>query len=301
MKKKVALVIVAVLVLASFAMLAGNAKAESSETVVLDYSRYIAPSTSTLASATGDLIVVGEIQNIGANIIENMTVQGTALGANGQTLAVTTSIAFVYYMAPGQKAPFYLDFTAQSSQTQDLTWIPSISQLEFTFPSIVHANMSQYSDAKVVHEMNFTDNSGLYVIRGILENDGGLVDQDPWVVTTFYNASGSVIGLNYTNFLTDTLSPNGGVPFYATPVDNDTQLTSQIANYAFQVDSLTLTNSLPTSSPTSTPTSSGSTSPAGQIPILPILIVVVLVVVALVALMLFRSRKKPLPPPPPTE
>jgi hypothetical protein len=203
-------------------------------------------------------------------------------------------------MAPGQRAPFYLDFTAQSSQTQDLTWIPSVSQVVFTFPSVVHANTRQYSDAKVVHEINYTDNSGLYVIRGIVENDGGLVDQNPWVVTTFYNASGSVIGLNYTNFLTDTLSPNGGVPFYATPVDNDTQLTSQIVSYAFQVDSLTLTNSS-TSSPTSTPTSSGSASPAGQIPILPIVIVVVLVAVALVALMLFRSRRKPLPPPPPTE
>ena len=300
MKKIVAFVIIAALVLAAFTVLAGNVKAESSETIVLTYSRYIAPSTSTLASAPGDLIVVGELQNIGPNIIENMTVQGTAIGANGQTLAVTTSIAFVYYMAPGQRAPFYLDFTAQSSQTQDLTWIPSVSQVVFTFPSVVHANTRQYSDAKVVHEINYTDNSGLYVIRGIVENDGGLVDQNPWVVTTFYNASGSVIGLNYTNFLTDTLSPNGGVPFYATPVDNDTQLTSQIVSYAFQVDSLTLTNSS-TSSPTSTPTSSGSASPAGQIPILPIVIVVVLVAVALVALMLFRSRRKPLPPPTPTE
>ena len=288
------------MVLAAFTVLAGNVKAESSETVVLTYSQYIAPSTSTLASAPGDLIVVGEVQNIGPNIIENMTVQGTALGANEQPLGVTTSIAFVYYMAPGQKAPFYLDFTVQSGQTQDLTWIPSVSQVRFTFPSVVHASMRQYSDAKVVYETNYTDNSGLYVIRGVVENNGTLVDQKPWVVTTFYNASGSVIGLNYTNFLTDTLSPNGGVQFFATPVDNDTQLTSQITQYAFQVDSLTLTNST-TSTPTPPPTSSGSTAPSGQILILPIVIVVVLVVVALVALMLFRSRRRPLPPPPPTE
>ena len=158
--------------------------------------------------------------------------------------------------------------------------------------------MRQYADAKVVHDMNYTDSSGLYVIRGIVENDGSLVAEKPWVVTTFYDASGTVVGLNFTNFLTDALSPNGGALFFATPADNNTQLTSEIKNYSFQVDSLTLTNSTSSTSPT--PTSTG-TSPTGQIPTLPIVIVVVLVVVAIVALMLFRSSRKPLPPPPPTE
>ncbi len=102
-------------------MLAGNVKAQSSEVTVITYSQYVAPSTATIALAPGDLIVVGEVRNIGANIVDNVTVQGTALGANGQTLAITSSQAFVYYMAPGQKAPFYLDFTAQSSSTQDLS------------------------------------------------------------------------------------------------------------------------------------------------------------------------------------
>jgi hypothetical protein len=301
LKKIIAIVIIAALVLAAFTALAGNVKADTSEVTVITYSQYVAPSTATIAFAPGDLIVVGELRNIGANIIGNVTVQGTALSANGQTLAITSSQAFVYYMAPGQKAPFYLDFTAQSSQTQDLSWVPSVTHVLVTVTSVTNVNQRQYADAKVTYDINYTDASGLYVVRGTVENTGNLVAQQPWVVTTFYDASGTVVGLNFTNFLASSLSPNGGLLFFAVPADNDTQVTSKIKNYSFQVDSLTLT---PSTSPStsSTPTSSGSTSPTGQIPILPIIIVAVLVVVAAVALVLFRNRRKmPLPPPPPKE
>jgi hypothetical protein len=300
LKKTAVILLIVALILAAFTLLAGNVNAQSSAVTVTTHSQYVAPSTTTMAVAPGDLVVVGEVRNIGATVVGNVTVQGTALSANGQTLAITSSQAFVYYMAPGQKAPFYLDFTAQSSSTQDLSWVPSVSQVIVSVTSVQDAGKSQYKDLSVDYDMNFTDDSGLYVVRGTIVNTGSLVAEDPWIVTTFYDASGTVIGLNYTNFLTTTLSPNGGVLFFAVPADNDTQLTSKIRGYSFQIDSLTLTDT-PTYSPTSTPTSSGSNSPAGQIPILPIVIVVVLVVVAFAALMLFRSHKKPLPPPPPTE
>jgi hypothetical protein len=300
LKKIISILIISVLVLAAFTMIAGNVKAQSGEVSVLTYSQYIAPASSTLAVSPGDLIVVGELRNIGSNIIGNVTVQGTALGANGQTLAVTSSQAFVYYMKSGQKAPFYLDFTAGSSQTQDLSWVPSVSHVLVSVTSVQNVNQRQYEGAKVTYDMNYTDHAGLYVVRGTVVNEGGLIAQQPWVVTTFYDASGTVVGLNFTNFLTSTLSTNGGVLFFAVPADNNTDVTSKIKNYSFQVDSLTFDNSIITSSPTSTASDSGSS--ADQIPILPIAIVLVLVVIALAALMLFRSRKKmPLPPPPPTE
>ena len=286
------------MVLAAFTVISGNVKAQSSEVIVETYSQYVAPSTSTLALSPGDLIVVGELRNIGPSIVNNVTVQGTALSASGQTLAQTTSQAFTYYMVPGGKAPFYLDFYAQSSSTQDLSWVPSVSRVVITVTQVQNVNQLQYAGMNVDYNMNYTDDSGLYVVRGTIVNNGSLVVDDPWVVTTFYDASGTVVGLNYTNFLTTTLSPNGGVLFFATPADNNTEITSKIVNYSFQVDSLTLTNSTLTSP---TPTSSGSASPTGQIPILPIVIVLVLVIVAIAALMLFRNRKKPLPPPPPTQ
>jgi hypothetical protein len=298
LKKILAVIIIAALFLSTFTLLAGNVKADASELTVLTYSQYVAPSTSTLASAPGDLIVVGELRNIGANIVGNVTVQGTALSANGQTLAVTSSQAFTYCMLPGQKAPFYLDFAAQSSSTQDLSWIPSVDHVLISVSTVQDVSKAQYADVKVVYDMNYTDSSGLYVVRGTVANTGSVVDEQPWVVTTFYDATGTVVGLNFTDYLTTTLSPNGGALFFATPADNNTALTSKIKSYSFQVDSLTLTNS-PTS--TSTPTPTGSASPAGQIPILPIIIVVALIAIVVVALLLFRTKRKMPLPPPPTE
>lgn len=298
--------IIAALFLASFTMLAGNVKADNtSEVLVVSSSRYVASSTSTLALAPGDLIVVGEIRNIGTNVIGNVTVQGTAMSASGQTLAITSSQAFVYYLSPGHNAPFYLDFTAQSSSTQDLSWVASVNLVTVSVTSVTDVprgiNSTQYDELNVVHASNYTDPStGVYFIRGVVENDGPMIAESPWVVTTFYDATGTVIGFNYTDFLAPSLSPNGGLLFYAAVADNNTQITNEIAHYTFQVDSLTLTNL--TASTTPTPTSGGSSSPAGQFPILPIVLVVVLVVLVVVALMLFRTRKKsPLPPPPPTQ
>ena len=107
--------------------------------------------------------------------------------------------------------------------------------------------------------------------------------------------------MNFTNYLISSLSPGGAYLFFATPVDNNTALTSQITDYTCQIDSLTLASGSSTSTPTSTPTA--STAPTNQFSTLFVaIIVVVLVVVVIAALIVVRRGKKiPLPPPPPTE
>ena len=307
MKKIVTIVIIAALVLAAFIALAGNVKADStSEATVVSYSRYIAPSNPTFGGPQGvqpgDLIVVGEVKNVGGNVITNVTVQGIALDGNGQTLATSRTQAFVYYMLPSQKSPFYLDFGASSSSTQDLSWVSSVNSITVTVTSVQDTNARQYAGISLVSNVNYTDYSGVYIVRGTIENTGNQIAAQPWAVTTFYNAAGTVISMNFTNYLISSLSPGGAYLFFATPVDNNTALTSQITDYTCQIDSLTLANSASsTSTPTST--STASTSPASQFPTLLVaIIVVVLVVVIIAALMLVRRGKKlPLPPPPPTE
>ena len=86
------------------------------------------------------MIVVGEVENVGSNIIGNVTVQGIAFSSNGQELAITTTQAFVYHMLPGQKAPFYLDFNAASSTTDDLSWVPSVSSVSVSVTSVTDTN-----------------------------------------------------------------------------------------------------------------------------------------------------------------
>jgi hypothetical protein len=306
LKKTIVVVILAALTLAAFSMLpAPNVRAAASEAQVLSYSWYVAPSGTLMAAEAGDLIVVGEVQNIGSNVIGNVTVEGTALSSTGQTLATTSVQAFVYHMLPGQKAPFYLDFTAQSSTSQDLSWVSSVSTITVSVSSVDDTYERQYTGLTIPNpggNTSYIDSNGTYTVYGTFVNTGNQAAVDPWVVATFYNASGTVIGLNYTEYLISSLPPGDPVRFFATPADNTALLSSEIASYSLQIDSLTMTNST-SSSPTSSPTASSSTSTA-QLPTLPIVVVVVVVVVVIAALMLLRKRQKlppPPPPPPPTE
>jgi hypothetical protein len=84
LKRIITFVLVAALILAAFTVLSlPSVKADASEARVVDYSWYIAPSSGILAENAGDLVVVGEIQNVGTHIIQNATVSGTALSNFG--------------------------------------------------------------------------------------------------------------------------------------------------------------------------------------------------------------------------
>ena len=297
------MVIIAVLVLAAFSILSmQSVKASASEATVLSYSWYVAPSTTVIASEPGDFIVVGEVENVGSNIIGNVTVEGTAFNSTGQELASTTTQAFVYDMLPGQKAPFYLDFTAASSTTDDLSWVSSVSCVSVTVTSVTDTNATQYSGLTIPTggSSPYIPGNGSYIVVGTIVNNGTQVAQDPWVAATFYNSNGTVIGLNFTDYLTTELAPSDELRFFATPTDDTSQLTSEIAYYTLTVDSLTLSNGA-SSQPASSSTASLSTSTT-QLPTLLIVVVVVVIVVVIAALMLLRKRQKtppPLPPPPP--
>ena len=82
------------------------------------------------------------------------------------------------------------------------------------------------------------------MLIGTIVNNGTQTAQDPWVVATFYNSNGTVIGLNFTDYLTNSIAPGGAIEFFASPADDTPQLTSEIANYSSMVDSLTLSNGL---------------------------------------------------------
>ena len=303
MKKIVTVVIIAALVLAAFITLSTQSvKAASPEATVVSYSWYTAPSNTVLASEAGDFIVVGEIENVGSNIIGNVTVTGIAFSSNGTELATTTTQAFVYDMLPGQKAPFYLDFTAASSITDRLSWVSSVSSVTVTVTSVTNTKARQYAGLEIPNPGGSTPyipSNDTYYIDGTIVNNGTQVAQDPWVVATYYNSKGTVVGLNFTDYLTSSLAPGDALRFFASPADDTSQLTSEIASYSILIDTKTSTLSNSSSSqPTYSPTASPSKSTT-QLPILLIVIVVVVIVVVIAALMLLRKRQKIPPPPPP--
>ena len=286
-----------------------NTKAAASEASVLSYSWYTAPAHTFLAAQPGDLVVVGEIQNVGSSFIQNVTLSATAYNSNGTTLGTSTGTGFVFETAPGQKAPFSIDFTPSSGSTSPLSWASSVAKVTVSVLSVTDTAVPPYSGLKVDHETYSFNNSGVYECGGTIVNNGSETVGYIWVVTTFYDNTGKVVGLNFTNYVNTPFAPlYPGHPtrWVATPADNTLALTNEITNFTYVIDSMPISSS---SQNQSTPTPKGSGSPA-QFPLLPVIVVVVIVVVAVVALMLLRKRPgapeestapPPPPPPPPTE
>ncbi len=321
LKKIITAVIIVALVLAAFTVLSTTpVKAQASEAQVLSYTWYVAPADTSLAEYAGDLVAVGEIQNVGSGVLAQVDVSGTAYngtGSNATVLNQNSNSVFGNNLLPGQKAPFYIDFPPEDSVTQDQTYIPLVSNVSVVVSYVEDSNSTPYTDLTTTGVTSFLDNTGTFNVQGTIQNTGTQTVQQIVAVTTFYNATGQVVSLNFTNYLTDasgssSLTPDDSMQFTATPTDNSAALSSEIANYSVLVESSLPVSTTPTSTPTTTATpSSSSTTTPTQTPtqISPavtygIIAIVVVVVVALVALLFLRKRgthaeAEPPPPPPP--
>jgi hypothetical protein len=311
LKKAIVVVILAALTLAAFSMLLGpSVRADTSEAQVLSYNWYVAPSSTDLAEYSGDLVAVGEVQNVGSNVLGQVVVEGYAYNSTGGLLAANEAPVFLNDLLPGQKAPFYIDFPPEDSITQDQSWVPYVSNVTVIVTYVTDANATQYSGLTSTGT-SASNVDGTYTVTGTVQNTGDETTGNVWVVTTFYGASGSVVGLNYTNYLSSSLAPGESVPFTATPTDNTAQLSSEIANYSLLTQSSptgspsgspsplpsSSSSASPTSSPTGSPVSVQSSGSSGLI--YGVIGVVVIVVVAVLALVFLRKRRN-LPPPPPS-
>ena len=108
MKKTIAVLILAVLVLAAFPILSvSNAKAALQKPAFCLTVGTLLPQVAlSWRHSPGDLVVVGEIQNVGSSFIQNVTLSATALNANGTTLGTSTGFAFVFETATWAKGTF---------------------------------------------------------------------------------------------------------------------------------------------------------------------------------------------------
>jgi hypothetical protein len=94
----------------------------------------------------------------------------------------------------------------------------------------------------------------MYTVTGSIHNNGPETTGNVWIEATFYNSSGSVVGLNFTNYLTSSLVAGESVPFTVTPTDNTGKLTNEITSYSLLIQSNPFTISpSPSPSPTSIP------------------------------------------------
>jgi hypothetical protein len=276
-----------------------------------------------MAQYAGDLVAVGEVENVGTSIINNIGILGTAYNSTGGVLGSTNFPAFAADLLPGQISPFYLDFLPVYSVTpQDPTWVNNVTSVTCSVTNLSDVSTTPYTGLAVESGSTGTDSGGTYTVQGTIVNNGSETVGNVWVLSTFYNSNNTVVGIGVSNYAATSLSPGDSTPFTASPTDNTAEMSGEIANYSVLVQydpyvvatptPITSTSSpTPTSSSRTTATPTQSTAPI-SLPLTFIYLAigaVVAVVAVLVALMMISKRSKtaklqtsppPPPPPPPT-
>ena len=244
----------------------------------------------------GFIDAVGEVQNQGPNYVTPVVVAGSVVDSSGNELAsnvaqIGTDIAAVNYLAPGEKAPFYLEFAPPQDATNG--WTSEDVAGVNVFIYLANATQSySYPDVKVTTQSNSIGTNpngqyadfGAYWVTGTLKNTGSQAAQNVTVFGTFYNSTGSVVAVGSTNttFLPN-LDPSQSASFKLGAFDvNQTNLPVQykIATYNLLIEpeSPVLQTSTPIITPgptvetSATPTASNSpgsstnpvTSPSGS-------------------------------------
>ncbi len=309
MNKIIAILVVALSITSLCALVIPCVSAETSDITILNYMWYTAPSTSYYA---GDLIVVGEIQNTGPNVIDFVALQGIAYTTDGVAQAGAYTSAYAENLLPQQKAPFYIDFSVQTTLSGNLTWLPLLDRVDLRVIRANETSVRQYDGLAVVANTSYVDTSGIYTVVGYIQNAGSQPVGEVWVVATYYNASGATIGTGYTNYLTHYMEPNGSLQFSTTPIDVTSEMSSQIASYSLLIQSqepTTTASPTPSSSqsPSASPTLSPSTSQqptqspepqqATSSSTLVTAIVATAAVIVVIVVVLFLLKKKPKPKP----
>jgi hypothetical protein len=176
---------------------------------VLGYSYYY--------DSIGFLVVVGEVQNQGPNIIGTVILTGTILDSNGlQTDSYTT--VWGHNLLPNQKAPFYMEF---QPRTQDGEYLTDISNVNINVYEANPTSSYQYPDLSITNQQSYigtnpgtqatasnpsTGDLGVYWVTGTIQNVGTETAQNVTVYATFYNKNGQPVAAGYTD--ATTLKPN---------------------------------------------------------------------------------------------
>ncbi len=323
-KKSTVILLIAILTISACAAFAiPKAKADYSDVKILSYSTYVTSAASYTSRYAGDFIVVGEIQNQGTEVFELPQITATIYTTDGLVVAQTGNSAYVKDLLPGQKAPFYIDFSPEFTISPDsngevqpgtngnytgtVGWIPYIGRVQLSLWAAA-TNDTMYRGVGIQTSTAFNIN-GVYSVTGFLQNNGTQKTGDVWVVTTFYNETGGVVACNFTEFLDQTthaMEPGSTITYQAAPMDNTAALSSKITSYSSLVqtrayDPSEVATPTPTGNPTTPPPSGTITTPPSQTagpngPIVSSTVVyavvgAVVIAAAIVAMLFIRKRR----------
>ena len=262
---------------------------------VVSYSWYI--------DSYGFFVVVGEVQNVGPNTIESVVLGAKVFTADGEAQALSApTYVYVNCLIPQQKAAFYMDFPSPNSATDDQSWLSiGVDHVDFTVLAANVTSNYRYPYVTVKSSSGAVDAEGIYWVSGTVQNSGSQTATNIRVIGTFYNASGTVVAVGYTDYLTpSSLSPSSVASFKVGAFDqNETEVPSiqKISSYSLliQTEKPLLSGappSLPPSNSTSTTPPSDSTSSPTIAPETQYIAVIVLVILGLAGIILALNRRK---------
>jgi hypothetical protein len=259
MKKSAILVLVAALTMALCITLMPKVFSQPENVQILSYSLYIHPDYSDY------LIVVGEAQNTGPNVIDHVIVTGTFYAADGTPVMYNYAQALITQILPQQKTPFYISFSEDNSLIGDIDWESiEIKNLTISVGYAEPTDSRQYQNLEITSHTSSTDSDGYYRVTGVVKNTGTQSTNKTWVVATFYNSTGGVVAIGYSVYLTpSSIAPGGTAPFTIYPADYDA-VANKISSYSLLIQTQNAPSATPTPPPTASPfpspTSPSSTS-----------------------------------------
>ncbi len=314
MRKSIVYFLVTVTVLSLGLALVPRGFSQTQDLKVVSYSYYI--------DGFGNLDVVGEVQNTGPNTLTQLALSGSVYSPGNVDQADSYTQVWASYLNPQQEAPFYMEFS-QPNSSPDGTWYSvDISSIALTVTSANATSSYEYPDLKITSSTpsigSSGDYNGAYEVNGVIQNTGSQTAQNLTVVGEFFNSTGSVIAVGYTNYLTPaSLSPSGTLSFqiYALDLNQSQVSTSQkITSYTLLVQTglpiiqgtAPIITPSPASSQSPSPTSSASsTGSPSTTPTDAVnskgssnsaeiyAIVIVVAIIAVVGAILMLTRRKP--------
>jgi hypothetical protein len=251
MKKSAILAFVVAITIALCMTLIPNVFSQPENVRVLSYSWYLNPSSSDY------LVVVGEVQNVGPNIIDYVKVIGSFYTSDGTLLASDSVKSLTTQILPQQKAPFYMVFPLYDSLT-GYSWDPqSIEKLTILVNYAEPTESPQYQDLEISSHMSSTDAYGYYMVTGVVKNTGTQSTNQAIVVAAFYNSTGSVVAVGSSYLTPSSIAPGSTASFTIYPLDY-LAVIGEISSYSLLIQTL---NTTPSATPTPSPTASPSLSP----------------------------------------
>jgi hypothetical protein len=267
-----------------------NASSQTSNVQILDnYTFY--------TDSLGYLVVIGEVQNVGSNVIGNITLTGSI--TSDTVTAQGNCYVWGEYLLPGQKAPFYMEFYPESSGT---SWTGvTKSDISLSVYDAPETNQYQYQGVQIVSSQATPTATGEYWVTAQLQNNGTQTAQSVIVFATFFNSAGQPVGSGYIDPIS-TLAPGATTTIKVPCWDlNQTIVSStqKITAYSLLVQvgaplqtdgNVPVVSNNPTPVPADVSVSNGSQTNGSDQTTIYAAIIAAVAIVAVIAVLLVRRR-----------